>query len=210
MLFVFVTALALSADGFAAGASFGLRGVKIGAAAKTAIALLSTGFAFAAVTAGGALGAFLPPSAGRGIGAGILILLGAGAAVRSLLPAREASPAPEKPPLQKRFHALGLTILVVREPSAGDLDNSGSIDLGEALLLGFSLSVDMLGAGIGLALAGAGSLWLPLAVGVTQTACLALGEAVGKRLSRLPVPKRALGVLSGLLLAALGAARLVV
>ena len=197
MLFVFVTALALSADGFAAGASFGLRGVKIGAAAKTAIALLSTGFAFAAVTAGGALGAFL-------------ILLGAGAAVRSLLPAREASPAPEKPPLQKRFHALGLTILVVREPSAGDLDNSGSIDLGEALLLGFSLSVDMLGAGIGLALAGAGSLWLPLAVGVTQTACLALGEAVGKRLSRLPVPKRALGVLSGLLLAALGAARLVV
>ncbi|WP_417019392.1 manganese efflux pump [Anaerotruncus massiliensis (ex Liu et al. 2021)] len=202
MLFVFVTALALSADGFAAGASFGLRGVKIGAAAKTAIALLSTGFAFAAVTAGGALGAFLPPSAGRWIGAG--------AAVRSLLPAREASPASEKPPLQKRFHALGLTILVVREPSAGDLDNSGSIDLGEALLLGFSLSVDMLGAGIGLALAGAGSLWLPLAVGVTQTACLALGEAVGKRLSRLPVPKRALGVLSGLLLAALGAARLVV
>ena len=49
MLFVFVTALALSADGFAAGASFGLRGVKIGAAAKTAIALLSTGFALAAV-----------------------------------------------------------------------------------------------------------------------------------------------------------------
>ena len=210
MLFIFVTALALSADGFAAGASFGLRGVKIGAAAKTAIALLSTGFALAAVAAGGALGTVLPAGAGRWIGAGILILLGAGAAVRSLLPGRASSPAPKKPPLQKRFHALGLTILVVREPAAGDLDNSGSIDLGEALLLGFSLSVDMLGAGVGLALAGAGSFWLPLAVGVTQTACLALGEAVCGRLSRLPVPNQALGVLSGLLLAALGAARLLV
>lgn len=111
------------------------------------------------MTAGGALGAFLPPSAGRWIGAGILILLGAGAAVRSLLPGAGGLPRPAKPAAAKRFHALGLTILVVREPSAGDLDNSGSIDLGEALLLGFSLSVDMLGAGIGLALAGAGSLW---------------------------------------------------
>lgn len=210
MLFILITAFALSADGFAAGASFGLRGVKIGAAAKTAIALFSTGFAFAAVTAGGALGAVIPSFVGRWLGAGILILLGAGTAVRALLPEREASLAPPKPPLQKRFHALGLTILVIREPSAGDLDNSGAIDLREALLLGFSLSIDMLGAGIGLALVGAGSFWLPFAVGVTQTACLAVGEAAGKRLSRLPVPKRALGILSGLLLAALGAARLLV
>ena len=110
--------------------------------------------------------------------------------------------------MRRRFRALGLTILVIREPAAGDLDGSGAIDIGEALLLGFSLSVDMLGAGVGLALAGAGSVWLPPVVGIVQTICLTLGALAGRMLARLPVSNRALACASGLLLAGLGAARL--
>lgn len=208
-MLVLLTALALSADGFAAGAAFGMRGVKIGAAAKCAIALLSTAFAAAAILLGGALGAFLPAWIGRAAGALILVALGLTSCGRALLPPKP--PKPPQPPrtqVRRRFHALGLTILVIREPSAGDLDGSGAIDIGEALLLGFSLSVDMLGAGVGLALAGAGSVWLPPAVGIVQTVCLSLGALAGRLLARLPVPKRALTCASGLLLAGLGAARL--
>ena len=205
-MLVLLTALALSADGFAAGAAFGMRGVKIGAAAKGAIALLSTAFAAAAILLGGALGTFLPAWAGRAAAALILIAIGLDCCIRALLPPKPQRPP--RPPVRRRFRALGLTILVIREPAAGDLDGSGAIDIGEALLLGFSLSVDMLGAGVGLALAGAGSVWLPPVVGIVQTICLTLGALAGRMLARLPVSNRALACASGLLLAGLGAARL--
>ena len=48
-MLVLLTALALSADGFAAGAAFGMRGVKIGAAAKGAILGLTREWAAALV-----------------------------------------------------------------------------------------------------------------------------------------------------------------
>ena len=177
-----------------AGAAFGMRGVKIGAAAKGAIALLSTAFAAAAILLGGALGTFLPAWAGRAAGALILIALGLACCIRALLPPKPQRPL--RPPVRRRFRALGLTILVIREPAAGDLDGSGAIDIGEALLLGFSLSVDMLGAGVGLALAGAGSVWLPPVVGIVQTICLTLGALAGRMLARLPVSNRALACAS--------------
>lgn len=207
MLLLLVTAFALSADGFAAGLSFGLRGVRIGAGAKLTIALLSLLFAVAAVTMGTAAAAFLPNGIEAAIGGGILLLMGGGTAVRALLPEPPAPlPEAQKP---KKFHLLGVTIMVIKDPGRGDVDGSGTIDLREALLLGFSLSVDMLGAGIGLALGGVHPLWLlPPMVGAVQILCLAAGEAAGRRFHTLRAGKRTLAFASGLLLAALGLARL--
>lgn len=198
------TAFALSADGFAAGLALGLRGVKISTPAKTAVALLSAAFAALSVSAGSLLRALVPDGAESLLGACILLLLGTLSVIRSFLP--EKPPKPSNPHI---FHALGMTIQVIRNPEQGDLDHSGTIDLMEAAVLGISLSVDMLGAGIGLALGSAGLAWkLPVAVGLMQAACLSLGAYVGRALHRHTVSKRAAGCLSGMLLMALGAVRI--
>lgn len=206
-MLIWMAALAVSIDGFAAGVAFGLRSVRIGAGAKTAIALLSAGFAALAITAGTAIARVIPAGAGGKLGAAVLIALGLMASLRALLPRNPEKKGPEV----HTFNALGLTIMVMRNPEKGDLDHSGVIDLKEALLLGFSLSIDMLGAGIGLAMTGAGGFWmLPPAVGLVQIGCLALGEAVGHQLTRLPVSSKTLSCFSGLLLISLGVARLFV
>lgn len=204
-LFLCFTAFALSADGFAAGLALGLRGVKIGAPAKIAVALLSAVFAALSVSAGTLLRTLIPDGAESLLGAGILLLMGTVSAVRSLLPEKESNPQPTP----RTFQALGMTIQVIRNPAQGDLDHSGTIDLMEAAVLGLSLSVDMLGAGIGLALGSTGLAWkLPVAVGVMQAACLSIGAYVGRILHRRTISRRAAGCLSGVLLMALGAVRI--
>ena len=194
-LFLCFTAFALSADGFAAGLALGLRGVKISAPAKAAVALLSAAFAALSISAGSLLRVLIPNSMASLLGAGILLLLGALSVIRSLLPEK-----PPSPPSPHIFHALGMTIQVIRNPEQGDLDHSGTIDLMEAAFLGISLSMDMLGAGIE---------WrLPITVGLMQAACLSLGASAGRVLHRRTVSRRAAGCLSGALLLALGTVRI--
>ena len=196
-LFLCFTAFALSADGFAAGLALGLRGVKISAPAKAAVALLSAAFAALSISAGSLLRVLIPNSMASLLGAGILLLLGALSVIRSLLPEK-----PPSPPSPHIFHALGMTIQVIRNPEQGDLDHSGTIDLIEAAL-------DMLGAGIGLALGSTGIEWrLPITVGLMQAACLSLGASAGRVLHRRTVSRRAAGCLSGALLLALGTVRI--
>jgi len=201
-LFLCFTAFALSADGFAAGLALGLRGVKISAPAKAAVALLSAAFAALSISAGSLLRVLIPNSMASLLGASILLLLGALSIIRSLLPEK-----PPSPPSPHIFHSLGMTIQVIRNPEQGDLDHSGTIDLMEAAFLGISLSMDMLGAG--LALGSTGIEWrLPVTVGLMQAACLSLGASAGRVLHRRTVSRRAAGCLSGALLLALGTVRI--
>jgi len=192
------TAFALSADGFAAGLALGLRGVRIRRLAQLAVGVVSAGFAAAAILAGTLLRGLIPNGAERWLGAGLLALLGSWSILRALCPGRPAKGGSE-------------TAKVLRNPAESDLDHSGAIDLREAVLLAFSLSVDMLGAGVGLALGQPALLWLmPPAAGVMQLFCLRVGTAIGRRLRRLPVPRAALEGASGVLLLILAGTRLFV
>ena len=207
-MLLLMTALALSLDGFTAGCAFGMRGVRFERAAKLTVALLSCLLAAVSIALGGLLGGLLPAGGGRYIGGAVLVLLGLWSLGKAAAPQKDTPPAPPKPPKSRRFHLLGVTILVIREPAEGDLDCSGVIDPKEAFLLGLSLSVDMLGAGTGIAMGGGQSLLLPLLAGAMQTLCLTAGEAAGRHARRLPLPSWVFGALCGALLTGLGLWRL--
>ncbi|MEK0316112.1 MntP/YtaF family protein [Cohnella sp. 56] len=64
------------------------------------------------------------------------------------------SSAERVPMLTLELRLFGLIIQILRTPSVADVDRSGIITSGEALLLGFALSLDAFGAGIGAALVG--------------------------------------------------------
>ncbi|MBC8586455.1 manganese efflux pump [Youxingia wuxianensis] len=207
MVHLLLTALALSADGFSAGISFGLRKIKIGWKAKSAIALTSFVFALVSLRLGAVLGGLVSPAAAPLLGAGILVLMG----LWVMLGAFKKSPAP---PPGKETDAdppavsfLGTTAMVLRDPQTGDLDCSGSIDLKEAFLLAFSLSLDMLGAGVGISLSGTAGHFLPVAIGLSQGLVVAFGQLAGQTLAQKLPGKTTVAFLSGLVLFGLGITR---
>lgn len=205
-------ALTVSVDALGVGLSFGMRGIRIQTAAKLIICIFSVIYAYAAVLFGGVLARVLPPAVSTVIGTGLLCLMGLyiiwDRGLRTKPPeCGEQELKRCRRQIQWVIKSLGITVCIIRNPKSGDVDHSGAIDGKEALALGLALSVDVLGAGLGIALTGAAGWYFPLLVGGAQMAFLYLGCFCGDRLKRL-LHERLIAVLSGLILIIIGLLRL--
>ncbi len=202
---ILLIAISLSLDAFGAGITYGMRKIKIPLASKLIICFMSVLYSGIALIAGKAAHRILPPAAASISGAVILAAMGAYIILQTFLKREEG--VKEKTCTEKRklleiaVKSLGITIQVIRNPDKGDIDSSGVIDMREALLLGFALSVDAIGVGIGSALAGISSLFIPFAAGIFQLLFLQGGTRLGKRLGESSrVNKKVLSVVPGVLL----------
>jgi putative Mn2+ efflux pump MntP len=111
--------------------------------------------------------------------------------------------------LKIAIKSLGITIQVLRDPSNCDIDKSGIIDLKESLLLGLALSVDAIGVGIGSALSGYHSVFLPFTVGLFQLILLYVGTYLGKRITAMgKFKEKVIAVAPGILLIVLAIIRI--
>ncbi len=102
---------------------------------------------------------------------------------------------------------LALSVSLDSLGDCGDIDNSGTLDLKEALFVGTALSVDA--AAIGLASA-AYLFSFPLflaATAVINYILLRLGESIGRKSGRL-IPEEKLKAVSGILILLMGLLRL--
>ncbi len=180
ILSIVLLSVTLSVDALFAGFSYGLSGTKIPWLSKLIICAFSVIYAALALLLGSALAGLLPALAGKIIGAAILAVLGISMIIKSRArpkekPAESSNDAP-RTVFKLIIKSLGITIEILKNnPAAGDIDRSGIIDKKEALLLGFALSVDSLGAGIGSALSGLCAWYIPLIVGLCQLAFLSTG-----------------------------------
>ena len=216
ILGMMILGISLSIDSAFVGFSYGIKGTKIPNLSKLIICVFSVLYAGISLLAGHALMNFLPPEAAKVTGALILALIGLGMVVKAL----EKSPPPEAGsptlPAKKRkgiyiflIGQLEITIRILKDPDAGDLDKSGSIDAKESMLLGFALSVDALGAGVGSALLGIGRWYLPFIIGAFQLMFLCTGLFAGKCLkNRIHVSEKRLSVFSGAVLIAFSCLKL--
>lgn len=183
---IILLSVTLSIDAAFAGFSYGLSGTRIPWISKLIICAFSVFYAALALLAGSALAGVLPPIAGKIIGAGVLAILGLTMIIKSLLRPKEKAVEniddSEPHTLFKIIiKSLGITIQILKNnPAAGDIDRSGIIDNKEALLLGFALSVDSLGAGIGSAMSGLCTWYIPAIVGLCQLAFLSVGLTSGR------------------------------
>ncbi|CAG5084289.1 Putative uncharacterized protein ytaF [Thermobacillus xylanilyticus] len=103
---------------------------------------------------------------------------------------------------------LGLVICVLRAPQTADMDRSGTISASEAVLLGFALSLDALGAGFGAAMVGFPALPSALFIAAASGGFLLAGLRFGRRFAVRFAGAKAVSVLPGLILIATGIARL--
>lgn len=202
---IVVLAISLSIDAFGAGVSYGLRKIKIPAISKLVICIISMVYSGGSLLLGHALGNAMPRLISRIIGIAILGIMGLWIILRSFienLEHKEEYETVQKGPatlFQLAIKSLGITIQVIRDPAQSDIDKSGTIDTRESFILGLALSVDAIGAGIGSALAGFSSAYIPVAVGVFQWLFLLLGSIIGMKLSLIVnTHKKILAALPGL------------
>ena len=206
---VILLAISLSIDALGIGCSYGLRKIKVPLAAKCIIAVISMMVTALAVFLGAWINQWLPGGVAQALGAGILIVLGLWILVQG---AGEEKPKDTQIEEKTIFHmiirSLGITIQIIKRPEICDINRSNRIEPGEALYLGFALSMDSIGVGIASASLGFNYLMIPLFVAFFQILFLSAGILVGKKLSGFRVDHRVWTYLSGLLLIFIGIARI--
>lgn len=107
------------------------------------------------------------------------------------------------PMLTLELRVFGLIIQILRTPSVADVDRSGIITSGEALLLGIALSLDAFGAGIGAALVGFPAVPTAILIAAASGMFLWAGMRVGFLASGMRWVQR-LTVLPGIILIIMG------
>lgn len=200
-------ALAVSIDGFSVGFSCGLRQLRIPFTSLLVICLLSAGAIAFSMLAGNAVIYLMPLRCIKALGGAVLIIFGLvvvrqfftanGDKVESLPGDQEAKPLRGSRRRPQKISGL------LKQPEAADLDHSGTLSAGEALLLGSALAADAFAAGFGAALIGSPFVPTVLAVGLVKLALVPLGAAFGRVASRKAGPGY-LPLLGGAILVIIG------
>lgn len=197
-------AFALSLDSFSVGFTYGLRKMVMPFKSVLIIACCTAVSLLIAVTIGHWLSGFLSPHITSGLGGVILMGLGAGVLYQFFKPEKEKDlEKGEKTIVKIEIRSLGLVINILKKPMSADFDQSGTITGVEALMLGFALSLDSFGAGIGAAMLGYSPIYLALAVSVMSPLFVLLGIKSGTLLYRFDWVQK-LTFLPGILLILIG------
>lgn len=185
-------AVALSLDGLGAGIAYGLKRIRVPSLALVVVAGTSAALFFLTQAGAVVVVEALAPVWGRILGALILVGIGLWNLWGEVW----------------RLGSLAVVVRILAEPTAADLDRSGQLSLGEAVLLGLALALDAAAAGVGAGLSGLGRPWLPGLVGVVTLLFIAAGLYLGRAWANWEKATPVLGRLPGCLLIALGLYRL--
>ncbi|MEK5441563.1 MULTISPECIES: sporulation membrane protein YtaF [unclassified Fredinandcohnia] len=178
-------AFAVSLDSFSVGFTYGMRKMKIPFKSIITIAFCSAVTMAAAMGLGKSIELLLSPAIADRLGGIVLMLIGVWVLVQFFRPTSQASEQNEEKLLVKvEIKSLGLVINILKKPMVADLDKSGTITGFEAFLLGFALSLDAFGAGIGAALLGFSPLVMALLVAVMSSLFVYTGIKSGAVFSK--------------------------
>lgn len=145
--------IAVSLDGFGVGLTYGMRNIKVPLLPLIIIMICSGAVVFLSMTIGNVLTAFISETIANSLGGIILIAIG----LFSLFHVIRAKIAKNKDlQVETQANRMNQFTTVITTPDQADLDKSGTISSGEALLLGMALALDAFGAGIAASMVGYG------------------------------------------------------
>ncbi|MBO0960116.1 sporulation membrane protein YtaF [Neobacillus sp. MM2021_6] len=175
-----VLAFALSLDSFSVGFTYGLRKMVMPIKSILIIATCSAVSLMIAVSIGHGLERVLSPAITASLGGFILIALGAWVVYQFFRPEKEKEILKhEKTIVNFEIRSLGIAINILKKPMSADFDQSGTITGIEALMLGFALSLDSFGAGIGAAMLGFSPFYLAATVAIMSSLFVLFGIKSG-------------------------------
>lgn len=184
LITILLFALAVSADGFIVGISYGINKIRIPVISMLVIAIASALAVTFSMLLGKGLAHFLLPELSSHLGALLIIFVGIYlimVACRDMIGRLELEE--EQPLLSLSIKSLGIIIRILKEPARADFDESGEISTREAFFLGVALALDALGAGVGMAMAGCNILATAIAVGMVKFIMVNSGMALGNHVN---------------------------
>jgi len=203
-----ILAFAVSLDSFSVGFTYGLRKMKIPLVSIVIIACMSAGTILLSMLIGGLISQLLSPVFAERLGGILLIGLGLWVMFQTIRSSDESEEMVHEEKEEKVIATIeikyfGIAINVLKKPLDVDIDRSGTIMGLEAFLLGFALSFDAFGAGLGAAMLGYPPLALALCIGLMSSLFISVGMTFGRKLSYINWVNK-LAFLPGILLIFIG------
>lgn len=177
IFYVILLGVAVSIDGFVAGAAYGLKDIRIPFSSLTIVGVVASIGAAIAMIFAYTVGKFMNTDLAIGIGALLLILLGLWNLFQQYLtkdvPAYEAD---GEVTARKLTLSIGrLVVSIVAKPETADVDRLGIISPLEAVFLGVAVALDAMIGTFATALMGVLPIYTPLAIGLIHMIFVAAG-----------------------------------
>ncbi|MGG4267697.1 sporulation membrane protein YtaF [Peribacillus simplex] len=197
-LIILAFAVSSSVDNLGVSISYGIRKIRIGLGANLLIGFICFLMSIAGISFGVWLSKILPGMFPVIIGAFFLIIIG----IRIILLA-----APRKKVLVVSHEDSNPSPSmkgVLKNPEAADVDNSGEIGWGEAVILGVALSANALTNGLGAGLLGFSPLAISLTAAIGSIISVWAGVKLGHKLASVRIGSFTLGefgtIISGIII----------
>lgn len=173
--------LALSTDAFATSFAYGSDRIKISAMSLCIISGVC-GFTFMiSLLCGEFVQLFLSPNQAIWVSSLVLMTLGAGKFLNSIIKQRIKRQKVREKKLSFSFFHINVILQIYADPKEADLDSSKILTPLEAFPLSIALSLDGLAAGFGMAF-GSHSIWLMVLFSILfNFMALFLGDILGKK-----------------------------
>ncbi len=207
-----ILAVAVSVDGFSVGVAYGLRNIKIGIMPLIIISSISALAIYMTISLGAVIAELFTEQFAERLGGVLLIGIGLWIIYSAYIKCNNHQQDTGKIQDNKlifslNLNSLGIMIKILKKPVTADLDGSGSIGLLEAIILGFALALDALGAGLGAGLTGFSGYILPVCIGLSKFIFIKTGLITGDKIGNI-VPSR-FEVFPGLIIILLGIVTLI-
>jgi len=200
LLIILAFAVSSSVDNLGVGISYGIREIRIGLGANLLISFICFLMSIAGISFGIWLSKIIPGMFPLIIGSFFLIIIG----IRVILlgiPRKKGTVAVST---ENDHHQTSNMKGILRNPEAADVDNSGEIGLGEAVLLGVALSANALTNGLGAGLLGFSPLAISLTAAIGSFISVWVGVKLGYKLAAVRIGSFTLGefgtIISGIII----------
>ncbi|WML37684.1 manganese efflux pump [Clostridium sp. OS1-26] len=187
--------LSSNLDNVVVGIAYGIKKIKIGIISNFIIAAITSTGTFLSMSLGVYISKFLPHAVANALGAGAIIILGVYFVSQSII----------KLINNKKSKELALKDItdMIEYAEKSDLDNSGDINIKEALIVALGLTFNNLGTGVAASITGVSIQFTVIFTFILSILTIILGEAVGNHVLGKLFGKYA-PLISGVLLIILG------
>lgn len=170
LLSVFLFSLSANIDSLTVGLAYGMKNIRVDYKSNILIAIITSVGTFMAMGLGLFTKKFIPVHIISIMGCLILILLGLTMILNSFKNKTQIDEDDE----------LSYTDILIK-PQRADVDKSGYIDMKEAVTLGFALSLNNFGLGVGASATGINIYLTTVFTFILSILCILIGVEIGKR-----------------------------
>lgn len=207
-MYLFLLALSLNLDSLSIGVSYGLKKIKMPFLALFIIVFMSISSIGLSWYLGSIIFLYISSYFAKFISSILLITFGVTLFIQAKTNIHYQNFKEEVTIKRLKIKSLNIIIDIIREPLSGDIDNSGQIDIKEAIYIGLALSLDALTIGLSLAAYRINIFSFMIISGALNLAFITIGQLIGQYLGKM-TSENNLKLVSGFIIIVLGLTKLV-